>query len=79
MLQNYTFVIDSYTRSFDLKQPLQVLQFMTSISRIYKRHEGLVNKLKEKLDPAIFVNPPLGLEELMPKRNDSTTNKGKEG
>ena len=81
IFQNYTFAIDSYTRSFDLTQPLQVLQFMTSISRIYKRHHDVVRKLKERLDPAIFVNPPVGLQELMQKRNDnknSTTIKGED-
>jgi len=67
-VKNYTFVIDSYTRSFDLTQPLQVLQFMTSISRIYKRREDLLKKLKERLDPSIFVNPPTWMQELMPKR-----------
>ena len=75
-------MIDSYTRSFDLTQPLQVLQFMTSISRIYKRHEDLLKKLKEKLDPLILVNPPTWMQELMMQKRDdsknSTTNKGKE-
>ena len=67
-------MIDRYIRSFDLTQPLHVLQFMTSISRIYKRREDLLKKLKEKLDPSIFVNPPPWVQELMmQKRNDNNS------
>ena len=55
---------------------------MTSISRIYKRHEDLLKKLKEKLDPSIFVNPPAWMQELMMQKPDddqnSTTDKGNE-
>jgi hypothetical protein len=43
----YNIIMDRFTRTFDLTEPLQVLQLMTCLHRIYKLRGDLKKRLDE--------------------------------
>ncbi len=49
------------TRTFDLGQPLQALQFMSSVHRIYKLHKDMKNTLDEKSVSSLLADPKMSL------------------
>ena len=65
--KEYNFIIDQYVRSFDISQPLEALQFMACLRRIYQRGLRLQARLQQ-IDLSLITNPAKVLDRMMPPR-----------
>ena len=72
--QDCNFIVDRYVRSFDISQPLEALQLMACLRRIYQRGLALQATLMQRIAPFGFMNPTAAIQDrMMPPRSETKT------